>query len=382
MKKIVLAITKGNFGGAQRYLFDIATGLPKESFLVTVISGKGNTLYEKLAEKNIPVKVIGSLHRDVSFLSEIKSFIRLFSLLRKESPDILHLNSSKMGLMGGLCGRILGIKKIIFTAHGWPFKEDRLALVRLLIYIASWITVLLSHQTIVVSKDDEILGKQMWFVSKKINFVPIGLLAQDFFSREMAEKMLFAPEPSGDLHIINSVRLVTIAELTKNKGLEYGIDMMRELEREFPNKYTYTIFGIGEELSSLQKKAGGLLNSQRLPIVLFRSIETNLPIKNLSTEASRYLPAFDIFILPSIKEGMPYVLLEAVAAGLPIIATDAVENIGITIPNMHIVPSKSGKALARKVQEIAKREYSVASKNPHSYTFKDMLEKTILLYAS
>ena len=382
MKKILLAITKGNFGGAQRYVFDIATNLPKTSFLITLVCGEGGALTEKFKKEGLPFYIIASLKRDVSFISEIKSFVNLFLIIRKEKPDILHLNSSKMGLMGGICGKILGIEKIIFTAHGWPFKEDRTSPIRLMIYIASWITVLLSHQTIVVSKHDEILGKRMLFLSKKINYIPIGLQTSEFLSREVAEKILFIPEPNVDLHIVNSVRLVTIAELTKNKGLQYGIDMMQELEKKFPGKYTYTIFGNGEELSNLQNKTQQLFNPQHLPIILFRSIMTNRPPRDLSTEASRYLRAFDIFILPSIKEGMPYVLLEAAAAGLPIIATDAVENIGVTIPNMYIVSLKSGEALAKKVQEIEKPRQSLNTQPLSSYSIKDMLKKTISLYNS
>ena len=103
----------------------------------------------------------------------------------------------------------------------------------------------------------------------------------------------------------------------------------------------------------------------------------NIP-SDLSTTASRYLKAFHIFILPSIKEGTPYVVLEASAAGLPIIATRVVESMASYIPNMYVVQSKSGAHLAEKVREIS---FNVEQK-PHNtgYVFEKMLAATEKLY--
>jgi len=380
-KKIIYVITKSNWGGAQRYVFDLATHLPKSEFEILVVTGNMGTLTKKLEENEIRVTSVNSLKRDVSFFDEMISFFKILKIFIKEKPDIIHLNSSKAGGIGALAGRIAGIKKIIFTAHGWPFKEDRNVIAKSLIYALSWLTVFLSHQTIVVSKQDEALGEKMQGVKRKINYIPVipvGIDPKKILSKELAEKILFVDYPNIDSHVINSIKIVTIAELTKNKGLNFGIDMMNELEEQYPEKYTYTIFGTGEYRSALVQQAQKLLNSQGKPIVLFRDITaTNMPY-SLSTDASMYLRAFDIFILPSIKEGTPYVLLEAAAAGLPIVATDAVKSIESLIPNIHIVQSKSGAALAKKVKELT----SKLTQSPHTitYTFEKMLSETNKLY--
>ena len=374
-KKILFVITKSNWGGAQKYVFDLATEMKKVEHDVIVALGGEGILKQKLESAGIKTISLFDLQRDISFFKEISSFISLYKTFRKEKPNVVHLNSSKASGLGALAARLAGVKKIIFTAHGWPFKEDRPYIVRRMIYLTTWFTVFLSHQTIVVSRQDESLGKHMRFVNDRIYYIPNAIKVGGLLKREKAEEILFYPDV--DSYIINSVRLVTIAELTKNKGMEYGIDMMEELEKRLPGKYTYTIFGEGEKLPNLQNKSKKILNPQSQPIVFFRSVESNMP-RDLSTEASRYLGAFDIFVLPSIKEGAPYVLLEAAAAGLPIVATDAVESVVFDLPNIHIVPSKSGSLLAEKVEEISS---DIAQKPRfNSDTFDNTIDQIKNLY--
>lgn len=388
-KKILYVITKGNWGGAQRYVYDLATHLPSSEFDVVVASGQSGILTERLQSAGIQTRLIPSLTRDIGVMRDIRSFSELFHLFSAEQPDIIHLNSSKAAFLGALASRLYSFlapsayrlsPTVVFTAHGWPFKEDRPMLVKCLLYAVTWFTVFLSHKTIVVAKEDETFGKRMWFVKEKIHYissaVPDAMETSWFLSREKAMEILF--NPTVDSHIIHSIRIVTIAEITKNKGLHYGIDMMKELEQRLPGTYTYTIFGEGEDLPYLQEQTRGLVNSQNKPIVLFRSISTNMP-SDLSTEASRYLRAFDICILPSIKEGMPYVLLEASAAGLPIVATDIVREEAVTLPNIRFVRPKDGHALALAIQST-KKEPPHARTEAAARSFPAMLQHTVGLY--
>ncbi|PIR41028.1 MAG: glycosyltransferase family 1 protein, partial [Candidatus Yonathbacteria bacterium CG10_big_fil_rev_8_21_14_0_10_43_136] len=96
-KKILFVITKSNFGGAQKYVFDLATGLPKDQFDVAVALGGSGILIQKLQAENIRVLPIFSLARDVNPLSDITTFFELWRMFRKEKPDVAHLNSAKAG---------------------------------------------------------------------------------------------------------------------------------------------------------------------------------------------------------------------------------------------------------------------------------------------
>ena len=111
--RICYFITKGNWGGAQKYIFDLATSLPKEGFDPFVICGQGNTLKEKLEKAGIRVYELKKLKRDFSFFSAVSLGIAVLQILWKEKPQIIHLNSPKAAGIGAVAGRILGIKKII-----------------------------------------------------------------------------------------------------------------------------------------------------------------------------------------------------------------------------------------------------------------------------
>ena len=151
-KKIIYCITKANWGGAQKYVYDLATSVDPDLYNVLVLVGGDGSLVNKLKDRGIKVIILKSLARDVSFIKDIMSFFRLLKIFHQEKPDIIHLNSSKMGLIGSLAGRILRIPKIIFTGHGWAFNEDRSIFQKKIIYFLHKLTIHLAHTVIAVSE--------------------------------------------------------------------------------------------------------------------------------------------------------------------------------------------------------------------------------------
>lgn len=292
-RKILYVITKSNWGGAQRYVYDLATSLPKAQFDVHVAFGQSGLLALKLREADIPTHSIASLARDLSFISDIRSFIELYKLFRKEAPDIVHLNSSKAAGLGALAARLAGVPKIIFTAHGWPFAEKRNIVWRLFAYVGSWATALLSTAVIVVSKIDLETGKHMPLCRSNMHLIHNGIaLDLELDSADIIRQSF----PNG-------VKITgTIGELTRNKNQIALI----EQARNDPSLHV-AIVGDGEDRSFLRKKIEEYGLQSRVKLFGFQLART-------------VLRGFDTFALPSLKEGLPYVLLEAKAAGLPIIA--------------------------------------------------------------
>ena len=292
-RKILFIITKSNWGGAQRYVYDLATSLPKDQFQVVVAFGQPGLLALKLKEAGILTHPILSLERDVSPLADIQSFFELFRLFRKEKPDVVHLNSSKAAGIGALAARSTGVPRIIFTAHGWPFWEQRNPISRGLIYFFSWLTALLSHNVIVVSNYDLSVAKKMPFIGHKTTRIYNGI---DLNSPLGSADVVRHSFPKG-------VRITgTIGELTHNKNL---ISLIEQAKNN-PAMYV-AIVGEGEDRLYLTKKIEEYGLTSRVKLFGF------MP-------ASEVLRGFDVFALPSLKEGLPYVLLEAKAAGLPIVA--------------------------------------------------------------
>jgi len=360
-QKVVYLITKGNWGGAQRYVYDLATNLPRDRFEAVVILGVGQELGRKLRARKIRVIQLSTLQRDINPLKEIVAFFQLFSYIRQEQPSVLHTNSSKAGLLGALISRMLGVQ-CIFTTHGWAFNESRNVLERKLFWILHWITILLSHKTIAVSNA---LKQQMVhapFAAGKLNVVKDGINPPNFKSQREARNILAEYSPPLKIRTESKRDLMwigTISELHKTKGLHYAIDSVAELKTKYPD-IVFVIIGGGTERAVLEKH------------IREKHLEDTVFLLGFMKDASRCLTAFDIFTLTSISEALGYVLLEAGAAGLPVVAT-RVGGIPEIVKNGEsgfLVPARDSKsiqkALATLLNEPKRRK-----------RFGDMLKKQV-----
>ena len=362
-KKILFVITKSNWGGAQRYVYDLATNLPKEEFEPIVALGGNGVLKERLKEAGIRTKAIHGLQRDISLFKEVVSFFHLLWLLGVSvRPDVVHLNSSKAAGLGALAARIARRKKIIFSVHGWPFKEDRGALTRFVIYILSWLTAVLSHEVVVETETDGRLGKRMWFMARKIRVIPPGLKPPSFLDRdEVIAALILTPNR----------RIITIAELTPNKGIRYGIEAVADLVHRGVD-VSYYVISTGEQRTYLEALARSL------------GVGDHVHFLGFVPDAAQFLKGFDVFLLPSLKEGMPYVLLEALAAGLPLVTTTAVDaEFVASSPAITAVPPKDPIALSHALQDALKKDAPRTSTSEAAlFGLTPFVEKIAQLYTA
>ncbi|MBM3261617.1 glycosyltransferase family 4 protein [Candidatus Kaiserbacteria bacterium] len=324
-KKVLFVITKSNFGGAQRYVYDLATSLPMDRFEVTVAFGGTGTigsapgsLASMLADAGIRTLMIPELARDINIKLETQAFFALVRLFKRERPHIVHLNSSKVGGLGAIAARIINVftrrslgevgPRIVFTAHGWPFWEPRHIFARSIIFFLSYLTVLLSHRTICISEYDTRSIRKMPFTARRLTMIHNGLSPIDFFSRDAARQKLFS-ESATAAHA-QDMWIVTNAELHPNKNLLVGIDAVAAHNAIHNTKILYSIMGTGEMQTQIEQ------------YIHARNLGEHVKLLGFVPDGRRYMRAFDTLFLPSKKEGVPYVLLEAGAAGLPVVASD------------------------------------------------------------
>ncbi len=365
-KKVLFLITKATFGGAQRYVYDLATNLPQHEYESGVAFGVRGKLADMLETHGIPVLEIPSLKRNISIISDIKSYFEIRDAIRSATPDILHVNSSKAAGLGALAGRLNGVKTIIYTAHGWPFKESRNIFSQAVLFLLSWFTAMLSTHVIVVSGTDERIGLRMPWVRKKIVHIPLGRENLNLASPQEGFKEMFGGVPVPPI-TQKTVRIVSIAELTKNKGLRYGIEAIAELTKRGLD-CIYVIASDGEDHDRLTTLARELGVSDRVFLSGF------VP------DAARYLSGFDVYLLPSIKEGMPYVLIEASLAGLQIVATTVIDtDFADALGRTTLVPPHNALALADAIEGIASLSRN-SSAAENRFPLPDMITKTLELY--
>lgn len=376
-KKVLYIITKSNFGGAQRYVYDLAKNITKDGYQTLVALGGDGILKDKLEKVGIKTISIPNLKRNINIFSEIKVFFTLLKILKRERPNIAHLNSSKIGGLGVLACRLMRIKKIIFTAHGFAHKEDRNIISKKIIKLLSWITIALSHKTIVVSNDDYKNAPKL-FVKKKIFIIHNGISEINFEEKNIAknkilEKISFIKDQN---EIKKTIWIGTISELHKNKGLSFVIKAVNNLIKNGFN-VSFFIIGEGEEKLNLEQ------------LIKKEGLENNVFLLGFIENASNLLRAFDIFTLTSIKEGLPYVLLEAGLAILPVIASHiggipeiiGNEKSGLLIPPKNI--NYIEKAISDLINSPKNRiEYGNILKEEikKDFTIEQMVSQTIKIY--
>jgi glycosyltransferase involved in cell wall biosynthesis len=305
--KILYVITKSYFGGAQRYVYELAKESKARGFTVAVACGGKEELVTRLADSNITTFEIAGAQRDISVWQEMKALYSLGKIIRSYQPEVIHLNSSKVGVLGSLIARLFRVPNIIFTAHGWPYLEPtRKIYWRAVAWVGSYLTSLLAHQVILVSHND-FKHTKMPGLGNKFHVIHTAVTDFPLLERNEAREALLPKEIIRN-HAQN-IWVVTHGEINHNKNLSTAIDAVAEFNSSHTTKIFYVIIGSGDLQSSLKEQVD--LRGQNEQIIFL----------GYQNEARQYLLAFDIYLIPSLKEGLPYSLLEAGLAGLPCIAS-------------------------------------------------------------
>ena len=350
----------------------MATNLPRDLEPVVVLGDEGTILREKLQKAGIRTVSISSLKRDISILSEPHAFVKILAILRKEKPDLVHLNSSKAGGLGALAARLSGIKKIVFTVHGFAFSENRARIERAFIKFLSYITLLLATDIIFINKKELADVKRWPLISHKCRLIYNGISILPFIERENAQILIAKKIKKNISFFTDRIMIGSIGELTKNKGYDSAIETFKKLL----SSMIYIIIGDGELRNELERQ------------IKESGLQEKVFLAGFVDNASNLLQAFDIFLLPSRKEGLPYVLLEAGAAKLPVVAS-AVGGIPEIIEDQvtgFLVKPDDISGLAKTLSDLVMnprwKETGQALKEKviTDYNLKTMIEKTVRCY--
>lgn len=311
-KKILYVITKSTWGGAQRYVFDLATNLVRDRVEIAVACGGSGELVMRLERAGVRVIRIPELGRDIAFISDLASFISLTRIFMRERPDVVHLSSSKVGGLGAVAARIAswatGHKvTVVFTVHGWAFFEDRSLIWRSIVFLGSWFSSLFQDSVVLIDERD-MRAARYFIPDTKLRLIYLGIRPGAGLGRAEARAVL--TEKIARAIDQNEIIIGTIAELTPTKGLAYLIEAARLLREKNTRPFLVIIIGAGEDEVMLREMIRG------------QGLETHVFLIGQIPDAAHLLRGFDIFTLPSVKEGLPYVLLEAMMAGIPAVATN------------------------------------------------------------
>ena len=379
-KKILYIITQSEFGGAQRYVFDLATRL-KDEFEIIVAAGPpaslgealragepaGGKLFKYLQSNDIRCHYLKNLKRAINPWRDILAFFELRRLIKKEKPDIIHLNSSKAGVLGSLAAKFQASRlkfQVIYTANGWVFNEPMNRLKKEFYLWAEKWTAKYKNKIICVSEYDRQVALGRDFPAEKLIIIHNGIDIDklNFLDREEAKKKLLSKIPPSPPFVkgglekappfvkggLGGILIGTIANLYPTKGIKYLIKAAGIITNRSSLTSNLLFIVIGEGTERPKLKA----------LIRKHNLKNNFLLLGHIPDASQYLKAFDIFVLPSVKEGLPYVILEATACGVPIVATrvGGVPEIIEDNQNGLLAEPKNSQELAEKIAYLLQNQ--------------------------
>ncbi len=316
-------------GGAETKLLELIKNLNKDKYNVVVCSLLSDgPLLEKFKETGAKVVIIDRKHRfDFSVIP------RIIKLIKKEKIHIVQTTLFYADFLGTITAKLAGVPVSVSwetISHYHSFYKPKYR------GLAYRIAMALADKIIAVSDD---VKKSILELRKirpaKIETIPYGVDMRRFRKELQTEKRAELGLKKDDLII------GVVARLDYIKGHIYLIDALPKIKNSYKN-VKCVIVGDGESRQKLEERCEKLKLVSDVKFLGFRS------------DVADILQIFDVFVLPSLSEGLPNVILEAMACSVPVVAT-AVGGIPEVITdnwNGKLVPPKDSEAIARAISEV------------------------------
>ncbi|MBA7507586.1 N-acetyl-alpha-D-glucosaminyl L-malate synthase [subsurface metagenome] len=281
-------------GGTEIATYNIAKNLVTRGHEVRVITSLDESLSKETIEDGFHIHRISQ--QKLRFIGVISLWVKIFWLLKKINPDIVHAQSIGMGMPAFLAKKLLRKPYVVWGRGSevylpWLYKKPVSKLV-------------LKSATAVIALTEDMKGEIQKICNREVSVIPNGIdldRFQDLNPRTIRE----------GLKVNSDERLILfVGGLKPTKGLEYLIQAMSSISQS-EMKMKLLLVGQGEERDRLEQLAKNLGLSSYVKFV------GEVPYK----EVPEYMAASDVFVLPSLSEGFPNVILEAMASGMPIVAT-------------------------------------------------------------
>ena len=333
-KKVAQLVTLSEMGGAQKHVLLLSRELKKQGYDVTLFTSAGGKLIEKAKESGIRVVLVPDMVREINLAKDIKTVKYLYKIFKEGKFDIVHCHSSKAGILGRTAAKLAGIKRIVYTAHGFVFNEP-MSKIKKIIYInIEKIGAKFGDKIIAVSKKDCSSATERNLVKEsKLIYIPNAIPEIHQHSLRNVQELKSELKIFDDEFIIG-----TISNFYETKGHIYLIEAVKRLYAE-GYKFTTLFAGEGPKITEMRN-----LSKEYSNIIFLGYREDNYDIMNV----------LDLFVLPSIKEGMPYVILEAMSLGKPVLCTKvgALSDMISDGVNGYIVEPQNSELIYDKIKGI------------------------------
>jgi glycosyltransferase involved in cell wall biosynthesis len=335
--KVLHIVGNSRFGGAGWIIMGLGRIAQEEGWQVDVLA-TDPVFQQYLRQHGIGVVDLDVIRREVRPLWDFGGLVRLRGFLRREGYRIVHTHTSKGGFVGRLAASLADVPVIVHTVHGFAFHERSARPARLFYSALERVATRWCDRVVSVSEFHRHWALELGICQpREILAIPNGVAGHDVSSaatRASVRRRLGARE--GDLLILS------MARLAPDKGLNYLIEAASILENS-PLRYRIVIAGEGAERERLMRLARDL------------EVENLVSFLGFRQDVGDLLAACDMVVLPSLREGLSITLLEAMAAGKAIIATDIGSHREVTsqAEMARLVPPADSRALADAILRLA-----------------------------
>lgn len=335
--RVLHIVGNSAFGGGSIIILRLAQLAHNQGWHVDVLCTDPR-FQEELQRAGIGVVDLGVIWRDIRPIRDLRGLHRLYRFLKRNPYDLVHTHTSKAGFVGRLAAHVAGIRSICHSVHGFAFHEasppNEIRFYALLERLAArWcgriITVSEFHRQWALRLG---IGDE-----RKVVAIPNGIPLERVTTAADRERVRASLGAAPD-----DVVLVTIGRLAAQKGIEYLLQAMTAVARGTERNVLLWLPGDGPLRPELEQMARDLAISDRVRFPGFRN------------DVGALLAASDIAVLPSLREGLSIALLEAMAAGKPIVATTIGSNHEVTCEGEAalLVPPGDPQCLALAITQL------------------------------
>jgi glycosyltransferase involved in cell wall biosynthesis len=302
----ILYILEATSGGTQKHVIDIAKKIDKSEFQIDIIYSTDRNKNFVQESKSIFNNTIGlPIKRSASF-TDISNIFKMRRIILENNYDIVHCHSTKAGFVGRLAAFVSRHPNVIYSPHGFMFCDNRILMKRYLYLTMEKYLGYLTQKLIAVSGSERDLAIQHNIVpNKKIITLFNSIDPSDFddfnYTNNVPQKMKNGSE----------IILGTVGRLYYQKDPITLIKSFKLINSQFPN-------------TKLVIVGDGPLEQVCIKLIDKLGLNSKIELTGYQKNSKAYYKMFDIFILSSHYEGLPYALLEAMSMGIPSVGTDVV----------------------------------------------------------
>ncbi len=298
--RILYVVTAAGFGGAPMHVLQLLRHFSAQGHVIGLVSAPEPRLVDEAKRLGVQVYPNPYFVRTLNPIADLRALQYVIQSIKRFQPDILHAHSSKAGLAARFGAAFYGVQAVVFTAHGWAFTEGRPMWKRRIIALVERIAAYKTSRIICVSNHDYNLALAFHVAPvEKLRVVHNGVDPSPFLQ----------PSP-GDVR--------------KSLGLREDDVVITFVGRLAPPKDALTLLAAIKNVPSCKVLivGDGPLRDGIEAYSREQKLSESVIMLGERSDVPAILSASDIFVLISDWEGLPYTIIEAMMAGLPVIASE------------------------------------------------------------